>query len=59
MAGPFEAVVKATIKELDRGSFLIGCGRRGHGRSFFARGNVLDAVFNQLVHSRAQLLVAE
>jgi hypothetical protein len=25
---------------------------------FFARGNILDAVFNQLVRSCAQLLVA-
>ncbi len=39
--------------------FFIGCWRRGHGRSFFARGHALGAVFNQLVRSRAQLLLFE
>ena len=47
--------------KLEESVFLIGCHRWGlYGLPFFlTRGQALGAVFNQLVRSRAQLLVAE
>jgi hypothetical protein len=41
--------------------FFIGWLDEGpcHGRSFFARGQILGAVFNQLVRSCTQLLFLE
>ncbi len=47
------------LGELFLSVFLLHGWPRGHGRSFFARGHALGAVFKQLVRSCAQLLLLE
>ncbi len=39
--------------------FLLDAGRMGAGRAIFVRAQAFGAVFNQLVRSRAQLLLLE
>ena len=57
--GRYRSAIEGAAENKKKNSFLIGRWREGRWPSVCSGGHALGAVFNQLVRSRAQLLLLE